>query len=140
MRSTLATLQRVREINKKISRQAYVTAERNRIEQEAVVARVEERIVDTYAIDTGTTAGAMNEVHDWRKKLKVDLLREEDLLRSRVDSANKRRDELRETTRDARVVELALERYDEEAALVERRLDGKRIDDMATVRWWRARS
>jgi hypothetical protein len=115
MRSTLATLKRVRDIHKKVSRQAFVTAERNRIEQEGVVVRVEERIRATYEVDAGITAGSMMQVHDWRTKLSSDLVREEDLLRSRVESANRRRDDLRELTRDARVVELALERYDEEA-------------------------
>ena len=96
MRSTLATLKRVRDIHKKVSRQAFVTAERNRIEQEGVVVRVEERIRATYEVDAGITAGSMMQVHDWRTKLSSDLVREEDLLRSRVESANRRRDDLRE--------------------------------------------
>jgi flagellar biosynthesis chaperone FliJ len=71
--------------------------------------------------------------------LEVDLRRESGILQERATTTAQRRAELVEADRDARVVELALEQYDERVALEKSRREGRQLDEMATVRWWRER-
>ena len=143
MRKALATLLRVRNIEKKVARTAFVEAERAR-------QRQEDRVRDVYsamdqsrqAEQIGMQVGQAHWLaasHSHRLRLEVDLRRESGLLQDRAKVTKKCRLELVEADRSARVVELALEEYDARVELEAARREGRKLDEMATVRWWRER-
>jgi flagellar export protein FliJ len=143
MRKALATLLRVRKIEKRMARAAFAEAEQSR-------QRQEDRVDDVYgamdqsrqAEQIGMQVGSAHWLaasHSHRLRLEVDLRRESGILQERATTTAQRRAELVEADRDARVVELALEQYDERVALEKSRREGRQLDEMATVRWWRER-
>jgi flagellar export protein FliJ len=144
MRKALATLLRVRDVGKKQARQAFGEAERARIAQEGAVSSIEQAIVASQAraqdLDPGLPAHWYALEHEYRIR-KVEELNE---ARVRLDTlateSARRREVLTEASREARVVEAALESYDERAAKERRQADGRKIDAMATTRWWRDNS
>jgi flagellar export protein FliJ len=143
MRKALATLLRVRNIEKKVARTAFTEAERAR-------QRQEDRVHDVYsameqsrqAEQIGMQVGQAHWLaasHSHRLRLEVDLRRESGLLHERAKVTAKRRSQLVEADRSARVVELALEEYDTRMELEASRREARKLDEMATVRWWRER-
>jgi flagellar export protein FliJ len=143
MRQALSTLQRIREIEKKTSRQSFALAERNRIQQEvrveSLVGALQSSREHAAAI-AGEPAWHMHHTHAWRLKTELDLRRERMALHQRTVEAQARQQVFREASRKVRVVELAIERHDAEEALVEQRKDNARIDEIAGNRWWRRSS
>lgn len=138
MSEVLSTLARVREIQKRVSRQAFASAERSRITQEDTVDSLQGRILRSHSGTSSPELWMLNQEHQFRGKLRTDLVKEEVVLQQRTDVAAQRRVELQEASREARVVELAIEAHEVQESLLERRADNKKIDDMAAVRWWRA--
>ncbi len=141
MRRALATLKRVRSAQKKAAKQAFAEAERSRIQQETRIEEIHAAMAASH--DDGFTGGQAHELAQeqaYRLRLQATLRREAVVLNERAKKAADRRGELREADRDTRVVELALERHDERVALEKRRSDGRRIDEIASGRWWRDRS
>lgn len=140
MSEVLSTLSRVREIQKKVSKQAFASAERSRILQEEAVDQLQGHILRSHSATPKPEAWMVGCEHRFRGKLRGDLVTEQSELHSRAEVAAQRRSELQEASREARVVELAMEAHQEMETLFERRADNKRIDDMAAVRWWRAQA
>jgi len=143
MRKALATLLRVRNIEKRVARSAFAEAEQSR-------QRQEDRVRDVYsameqsrqAEQLGVSMGEAHWLaasHSHRLRLEVDLRRENGILQERAKVTAKRRAELVEADRNARVVELVLEEYDAREELEASRREGRLLDEMATVRWWRER-
>jgi hypothetical protein len=139
MKRALSALQRVREIEKKQARQSFADAERARIAQEVrvdtILAAVEE--------SRGRGAPAEGEAvwahmeHAFRLRMEVQLRSERSVLEQRAVEVSRRRAVLNEATRATRVVEVAIERIEEMEALEARRADGRRLDALAGIRWWR---
>ena len=73
----------------------------------------------------------------WRLKMEVALRRERGRLAERTHDAAKRQKVLAHASRDARVVERAIESIDEQRGLVRRRSEGRRLDALGTTRWQR---
>ncbi len=141
MRKALATLLRVRDIEKKVARSQFSAAERARQAQEDRVTGVVDAMDQSReAEQIGLEAGEAHWLaasHSHRLRLEVDLRRESGILQERARVVAHRRAELVEADRSARVVELALEQYDARVELEEQRREGRKLDEMATVRWWR---
>jgi len=141
MRKALATLLRVRNIEKKVARSAFSEAERARQVQEDRVQGVfnamdQSREAEQLGLSVGE-AHWLAASHSHRLRLEVDLRRESGILQERARVVAHRRAELVEADRNARVVELALEQYDARVELEAQRREGRLLDEMATVRWWR---
>lgn len=141
MRKALATLLRVREIEKKVAKTAFAEAERSRQNQEDRVERVYSAMEQSrQAEQIGRAVGEAHWLaasHSHRLRLEVDLRRESGILHERAKVTARRRLELVEADRNARVVELVLEEYDAREALESSRREARKLDEMATVRWWR---
>jgi flagellar export protein FliJ len=141
MRKALATLLRVRHIEKKVAESAFVESEQVRQTQEGRVHGVYDAMEQSReAEQIGLAAGEAHWLaasHSHRLRLEVDLRRESGILQERARVVAQRRAELVEADRNARVVELALEQYDARVELEEKRREGRLLDEMATVRWWR---
>ena len=141
MRKALSTLLRVRNIEKKVARSEFAEAERARQTQEDRVAGVFDSMDQSReAEQIGLAAGEAHWLaasHSHRLRLEVDLRRESGILQERARVVAHRRANLVEADRNARVVELALEQYDVRVELEEQRQEGRKLDEMATVRWWR---
>lgn len=141
MRKALATLLRVREIEKKVAKTAFAEAERSRQNQEDRVERVYSAMEQSrQAEQLGRSVGEAHWLaasHSHRLRLEVDLRRESGILHERAKVTARRRLELVEADRNARVVELVLEEYDAREALESSRREARKLDEMATVRWWR---
>ena len=141
MSRALATLLRVREIRKKQARNSFGEAERARIAQDGHVTAIQSAIASSRdrgreGIEDGAAHWVALE-HGYRLKKEVELREARTSLHELSELAMVRRADLQEASRKSRVVEAALERYDEQMALDRRRADGRRIDAMATMRWWR---
>lgn len=143
MRKALATLLRVRNIEKKVARTAFAAAEQARQHQEDRVQNVFAAMDQSrQAEQIGMQAGEAHWLaasHSHRLRLEVDLRRESGILQQRAKVTASRRAELVDADRNARVVELALEQYDERMELEASRREARQLDEMATVRWWRER-
>lgn len=144
MRKALATLLRVRDVEKKQARQSFGEAERARISQEVVVGGIHDEIDAVRADATGRTdalpAHWLALEHQWRLRKEVELRRAEQELQVRAETSAEARQALTHASRESRVVEVALESYDERVAAERRRADGRRLDATATQRWWRENS
>lgn len=141
MGSALNALLRVRGIEKRVAKNELAEAERVRREQETRVGLIEgameqSRIAEALGAEGGQACWVANE-HAWRIRLEGDLRRESAILSRRDVEARARREALGNADRRERVVEQAIERHEAEAALEARRADGRRLDGVATVRWWR---
>lgn len=137
----LQVLQRVRSIEKRVAKNNFADAERVRRVQEERVISIEQqmeasRVAEALGADGGQACWVANE-HAWRIRLEGDLRREVGVLERRVADVRARRAELTEADRAHRVVEAAIERQEAEAELEARRADGRRLDAIASVRWWR---
>lgn len=144
MRKALATLLRVREVEKRVARQHFADAERARRRQESRVVDIQDtmdqsRQAEAIGVEGGQAHWIAHQ-HAWRLRLEVDLRRESGILERRSVEARRMRSALVEADRAARVVEVAIERHDERVALEEKRADGRRLDELATTRWWRENS
>ena len=143
MRKALSTLLRVREIEKKVAKTAFAEAERARQKQEDRVHRVyaamdQSREAEQIGLSVGE-AHWLAASHSHRLRLEVDLRRESGILHERARVTARRRSDLVEADRNARVVELVLEEYDAREALEASSREGRKLDEIATVRWWRER-
>ena len=78
-----------------------------------------------------TTSGGFKE---------VELRAANDELAQREAVAATAREQLTHASRESRVVEAALEGYDERVAVERRRAEGRKLDATATQRWWRENS
>lgn len=141
MGRALYTLERVRSIEKRLAKNNFADAERVRRVQEDRVITIEQqmeasRVAEALAVDGGQACWVANE-HAWRIRLEGDLRREVGVLERRAAEVRVRRDELTAADRSHRVVESAIERQEAEAELEARRADGRRLDAIASVRWWR---
>ncbi|MBL8615295.1 MAG: hypothetical protein JNM72_06785 [Deltaproteobacteria bacterium] len=137
----LYTLERVRSIEKRIAKNSFAEAERVRRVQEDRVITIEQqmeasRVAEALGADGGQACWVANE-HAWRIRLEGDLRREVTVLERRMTEVRARRAELTDADRAHRVVESAIERQEAEAELEARRADGRRLDALAGVRWWR---
>ncbi len=141
MRKALATVMRIRTLEKRIAQTAFVEAEQARQVQEGRVYHVHDAMAQSReAEQLGLEVGEAHWLaasHSHRLRLEVDLRRESAILEERARSAAERRAELVDADRNARVVEIALEQFDARVAFEERRREGRRLDEMATIRWWR---
>lgn len=141
MRKALATLLRVRAIEKKVAQREFLSAELARRDQEGRVVAVSDAMNQSReAEQMGVEAGEAHWLaasHSHRLRLEVDLRRETSILHRRARTATKRRAALVEADRSARVVELALEQYDARVEEEKQRREARLLDEMATVRWWR---
>jgi hypothetical protein len=141
MKRSLAVLGRVRSIEKRVARAEFAEAERARRHQEERVDSVVNAIDASRLAETLGAGGAqalyVAHEYDHRIRLEESLRRELGVLSRREAESAERRQVLTEADRSLRVVELAILRYDEEEALQARRADGRRLDDVAGVRWWR---
>ena len=144
MRKALATLLRVREVEKKQARQAFGEAERARIAQEGVVSAIHAELATARAHALERTSGMpahwLALEHQWRLRRELDLRVESDALDERAAAAAVARESLTHASRESRVVEAALEGYDERVAVERRRAEGRKLDATATQRWWRENS
>jgi flagellar export protein FliJ len=144
MRKALATLLRVREVEKKQARQAFGEAERARIAQEGVVGGIHAEIDAARAEAAGRTEGLpahwLALEHQWRLRKEVELRRAHVELEARAEKSAVAREALTHASRESRVVEAALESYDERVAVERRRAEGRKLDATATQRWWRENS
>ena len=144
MRKALATLLRVRSIEKRVAKTEFAEAERVRNLQEQRVDGIKAAMEQSRAASDlgagGSQACWVAHEHAHRLRLEVDLRRESGILHKRTVIATRRRVDLTEADRAERVVELALEKHDEQVALETRRADGRRLDAMASARWWRENS
>ncbi len=141
MRKALATLLRVRDVEKRVARQQFADAERVRRLQEGRVVDIQDamdqsREAEAMGIETGQAHWIAHQ-HAWRLRLEVDLRRESGILERRTVEARRKRALLVEADRSARVVELAIEQHDERVALDQKRADARNLDELATTRWWR---
>ena len=141
MGRALYTLERVRNIEKRLAKYNFADAERVRRVQEDRVITIEQqmessRVAESLAVDGGQACWVANE-HAWRIRLEGDLRREVGVLERRAAEVRVRREELTAADRAHRVVESAIERQEAEAELEARRADGRRLDAIASVRWWR---
>ena len=141
MTRALRTLERVRSIEKRVAKNNFADAERVRRVQEDRVLTIEQqmessRVAEALGADGGQACWIANE-HAWRIRLEGDLRREVGVLERRVAEVRARRVELTDADRAHRVVESAIERQEAEAELEARRADGRRLDAIASVRWWR---
>ncbi len=141
MRKALATLLRVRAVEKRVAKQRFAEAELARRDQEGRVfgihdAMDQSREAESIGVEMGH-AHWISHQHAWRLRLEVDLRRERGILERRAVEASRKRAMLREADRASRVVELALERHDDEVAINEKRAVGRVLDELATTRWWR---
>ena len=141
MRKALSTLLRVRSIEKRRAQNAFGEAERARIAQEELVDGIHHQIVQ--GRQAGVSELASHQAHwaamehQWRLHKEVQLRKAGAELEVRDAASQEARAELSEASKHYRVVELALEGYDERDALEQRRSDGRKLDAMATQRWWR---
>lgn len=144
MRKALATLLRVRDVEKKQARQRFGEAERSRIAQESVVGDIHNEIDAARAHSSGRTealpAHWLAMEHQWRLRKEVELRRAHQELAVRSDKSAEARAALTHASRESRVVEAALEGYDERVAVERRRAEGRKLDATATQRWWRENS
>jgi len=144
MRKALATLLRVREVEKKQARQAFGEAERARIAQEGVISSIHAELAsarsDAEARTGGLPAHWLALEHQWRLRKEVELRAESAVLADRVRVSAGAREALTHASRESRVVEAALEGYDERVAVERRRAEGRKLDATATQRWWRENS
>ena len=144
MRKALATLLRVREVEKKQARQAFGEAERARIAQEGVVDGIHSDLAAarSHAASRGSGVPAhwLAMDHQWRLRKEVELRAANDELAQREAVAATAREQLTHASRESRVVEAALEGYDERVAVERRRAEGRKLDATATQRWWRENS
>lgn len=143
MRKALATLLRVRDIEKRVAQSNFAEAEQSRQRQEDRVQGVfsamdQSRQAEQIGLSVGE-AHWLAAAHSHRLRLEVDLRRESGILQDRAKVTAERRAELVEADRNARVVELALEQYDARVELEAQRREARLLDEMATVRWWRER-
>lgn len=141
MSRALQALFRVRSIEKRIAKNELAEAERIRQIQEDRVVTIEaameqSRIAEAIGAEGLQACWVANE-HAWRIRLEGDLRREAAILSKRDVEARARREALAGCDRRERVVEQAIERHEAEADLEARRADGRRLDGIATVRWWR---
>ena len=143
MHKALKTLLRVRNAEQKAAKQRFAEAERKRIAQEERISAIRDQILDSH--EGEPIEGDSGEAHDlalsqaFRLRRQVQLKRENIELYSYEAKSNSKRSELRGATQEARVVELALEKRLEEDRIEARRAEGRKLDEMATSRWWRSR-
>ncbi|MEC7947491.1 MAG: flagellar FliJ family protein [Myxococcota bacterium] len=144
MRKALATLLRVRDVEKKQARQTFGEAERARIAQEGVVGGIHDEIdrarTDAAGRGAGLPAHWIALEHQWRLRKEVELRRAHQELAVREEKAAEARAALTHASRESRVVEAALESYDEKVAVENRRAEGRKLDATATQRWWQENS
>jgi flagellar export protein FliJ len=142
MHKALKTLLRVREAEQKAAKQRFAEAERARIVQEERISAIREQIMGSHEDEPEAgEAGEANALalsQAYRLRRQVQLKRENIELHVREAKSNGRREELRGATQEARVVELALEKRLEEDRIEARREEGRRLDELATTRWWRS--
>jgi flagellar export protein FliJ len=143
MHKALKTLLRVRNAEQKVAKQRFAEAERRRIAQEDRISAIRDQILVSH--EDEPDAGESGEAHDlalsqaFRLRRQVQLKRENIELHSCEAQSNSMRTELRGATQDARVVELALEKRLEDDRIEARRDEGRKLDELATTRWWRSR-
>jgi flagellar export protein FliJ len=144
VRKALATLLRVRDVEKKQARQLFGEAERSRIAQEGVVGGIHGEIDAARAHSAERTealpAHWLAMEHQWRLRKEVELRRAHQELAVRSDKSTEARQALTHASRESKVVEAALESYDERVAVERRRAEGRKLDATATQRWWRENS
>jgi flagellar export protein FliJ len=141
VRKALAALLRVRDAHKKVAEREFGAAERERIRQEGQVDSIQHAMISSHTGDElgypGGDASWLAIEHSFRLRMLVRLRKEEAVLHQCSQESAIRRDRLVEADRERRVVELALEQHDAAVALEQRRSDGRKIDSMASMRWWR---
>ena len=141
MRKALAALLRVRDAHKKVAEREFGAAERARIRQEGQVDALRDAMNSSHSGDElgypGGDASWLAIEHSYRLRMLVRLRKEESVLQQRSQESAQTRELLVEADRERRVVEIALEQHDARVALERRRADGRKIDSMASARWWR---
>jgi len=137
MRQTLATLHRVKQTMKRGAHLEYLAAEKARQDQEERVDEIRETMDRSRNGDRNANSDAcwLAQEHAYRLRLEMELRRENRHLDRRTFEAEKRQTTLLDASRASRVVELVIEKLDEETALEDRRAEARRIDAMATSRW-----
>jgi len=140
MHKALKTLLRVRSAEQKAARLRFAEAERNRIAQDERITAIRDQIYESH--DSEPDPGEAVEAHDlatghsFRLRRQVQLKREYLELRSREALSNGRRSELGDATKEARVVEVALDKRLEQDRIEEKRAQGRKLDALASRRWW----
>jgi hypothetical protein len=137
MKETLATLHRVRETLKKGAQLEHVAAERKRMAQQERVDEIRESMDRLRSGDRNASNEAcwLAQEQAYRLRMQVQLRRENAVLNKHSIEVEKRQSVLRQASRDARVVELVMERLDVLAETEKKRSEARRIDDLATSRW-----
>lgn len=138
MRDALAVLHRIRNHRKKGAEKEFMSAERMRMAQQARVDEIAESVARSRESDRGQDEAAwIAQAQAWRLKMEVALRRERGRLTEVTQEVNKRQDRLATATRQARVVEKVIERFDDRADDETRRREARRLDDLGTNRWRR---
>lgn len=141
MNKALKTLLRVRAAEKKAAKQRFAEAERERIAQEERIGSIQGQILASHGGDPGL--GGAADAHDlataqaFRLRRQVQLKREYMELHSREANSEQKRVALRGASQQERVVELALEKREEEARMELRRKEGRALDALASTMWQR---
>jgi hypothetical protein len=127
----------VRETLKKGAQLEHVAAERKRMAQQERVDEIRESMDRSRSGDRNASNEAcwLAQEQAYRLRMQVQLRRENAVLNKHSIEVEKRQSVLRQASRDARVVELVMERLDVLAETEKKRSEARRIDDLATSRW-----
>jgi flagellar export protein FliJ len=144
MKKALETLKRVRETQKRGARLAFGAKERERQVQEAKVDDIRDEMTHTRnGMSTqgdgsqGVEACWVAQAHAYSLRLEVDLRRESVHLQQRTLEAEILQADLRLASQANKVVEKVLETIDEQEAIDAKRVEIRRMDDLAGRRWRR---
>lgn len=140
MSKALEALRRLREVRKRAARLEHAEAVREQREREGKVISLEEALARSRLAEAQggpTDAAWLAQEHAWRLRTHHRLQGARDELREAEAEAERRRDRLVEADREARVVELALDRLEAERLREERRAESNAIDEVAADRWRR---
>ena len=139
MKNALATLQRVRDTQKRGAQMELITAERERQKQLDRVEKIRKTMDRSRSGNRNASGDAcwLAQEHQYRLQMELELRRESRALYVTEVRADERQNELRSADRASKVVENVIERIDKAAAIERRRADARRLDDIASSRWRR---
>lgn len=138
MKGVLSRLQSIRELEKKQAWLELVESERLREEQRAHLAALESEVNAARTVEDTEEAGWAAHRQSWCLQMEMRRRQAEQTLAERTRKREDDRGKLESARREARIVELVLERIETEEAAERRRLETKSNDEIGTMSWWRA--
>lgn len=138
MKGVLSRLQNIRELQKKQAWLELVESERLREEQHAHLTALESEVTAARTIDDLEEAGWAAHRQSWCLQMEMRRRRAEETLAERTQKREDDRGRLESARREARIVELVLERIEQDEAVEARRQEARSNDEIGTMSWWRA--